>query len=111
MKLTLQVSMTGINPAFHDPYHIAKVFIGLKSSNQAWDEMDILCRDVSTGYHNQEMTREGFAYSMPMKKQEKKTKSFTHSLYENVQMRTESVAGTYVNVEDFKDGLPHQITC
>jgi len=44
-------------------------------------------------------------------KQEKKTKRFTHSLYENVQMNSESVAGTYINIEDFKDGLSHQITC
>lgn len=109
VKITLQVKLSGINPAFHDPNHITKIFIGLKSSNQLWDEMDILCNDQSTGYHNQEMTREGFAYSVPMTKQEKKTKRFIHSLYENVQAYSTSVCGTYINIEDFKDGLAHPV--
>ena len=113
-KITLSVKITGIDNGnsganFHDTNNITKVFIGLKSSNQLWDEMDILNRDVSTGYHNQEMTREGFAYSTPMHKQEKKTKRFTHSLYENVQEYSTSVCGTYVNIEDFKDGAAHDV--
>ncbi len=110
VKVKLQVRLTGLNAAtFQDNYNITKIFIGLKSSNQLWDEMGINCRDQSTGYLQQEMTREGFAYSTPMHKQEKKTKKFIHSLYENVQNYSTSVCGTYINMKDFADGLAHPV--
>ena len=56
-----------------------------------------------------ECVREGFAYSTIKPKQEKKTKKFTHSLYENVSYYSSSVCGTYINIADFKDGLPHPV--
>ena len=41
--------------------------------------------------------------------QEKKTRKYTHSLYENVSYYSPSICGAYINVQDFKDGLPHDV--
>ena len=42
-----------------------------------------------------------------MSKQEKATKRFIHSLYENVSQYAKSICGVYINVDDFKDGQEH----
>ena len=73
------------------------------------DQLQILCRNLNTGYQQNECCREGFAYSAIKPYNEKKTKKYTHSLYENVSNYSPSVCGTYINVEDFKDGLPHDV--
>ena len=45
-KVKLRVRLTGLSEAtFQDNYNNTKIFIGLKSSNQLWDEMGINCRD------------------------------------------------------------------
>ena len=41
---------------------------------------------------------------------ERKTRRFIHSLYENVSNVSSSVCGEYLDVDDFKDGLPHEFT-
>lgn len=71
--------------------------------------MQILCRNLNTGYQQNECCREGFAYSVIKPYNEKKTKNYTHSLYENVSNYSPSVCGIYINVEDFKDGLPYNV--
>ena len=69
-----------------------------------------MCRNLSTDYQQNECVREGAAYSFIKPQQEKKTKKYTHSLYENVKYYSPSICGTYINVQDFKDGLPHEVT-
>lgn len=104
------IQITGIDSAnFDDVYHLCKIFIGLKSSNQLLDQLQILCRNLSTDYQQNECIREGFAYSTVKTQQEKKTKRYTHSLYENVSNYSPSVCGTYINLVDFKDGQPHPV--
>ena len=44
-----------------------------------------------------------------MSKQEKATKRFIHSLYENVSQYAKSICGVYINVDDFKDGQEHVV--
>jgi hypothetical protein len=39
----------------------------------------------------------------------KKSKKYTHSLYDNVSKYNESVCGTFIDVEDFKDGEQHPV--
>ena len=73
------------------------------------DQLQILCNNLSTGYQQNECCREGFAYSTLKPKQEKKTRKYVHSLYENVSYYSPSVCGTYINVADFKDGLAHPV--
>ena len=108
VRLTLQ--LTGIDAAkFTDDNHFFKLFVGFKSSNQILDQLQILCRNLSTGYQQNECCREGFAYATLKPKQEKKTRKYIHSLYENVDIYSPSVCGTYINVADFKDGLPHEV--
>ena len=89
---------------FTDSNHLIKLFVGWKSSNQAVRQMQIWVNGHSIGYNQQEMIREGFAYSSCMSKQEKATKRFIHSLYENVSKYAKSICGVYLNVDDLKSG-------
>ena len=107
VKTTLQ--LIGIDPSFEDRDHLCKLFVGFKSSNQILDQLQINCRNLSTGYQQNECCREGFAYSTLKPKQEKKTRKYVHSLYENVSIYSPSVCGTYIDIVDFKDGQPHQV--
>ena len=107
VKLTLQ--LTGIDSNFNDPDHICKIFVGFKSSNQILDQLQITCNNLNTGYQQNECCREGFAYSTIKPRVEKKRKRYVHSLYENVSAYSQSVCGTYINIVDFKDGLPHDV--
>ena len=107
VKATLQ--LIGIDPSFEDKDHLCKLFVGFKSSNQILDQLQINCRNLSTGYQQNECCREGFAYSTLKPKQEKKTRKYVHSLYENVSIYSPSVCGTYIDIVEFKDGLPHQV--
>ena len=108
-KVKLVLQLTGIDSAFADVNRICKLFVGFKSSNQILDQLQIMCRNLSTDYQQNECVREGAAYSFIKPQQEKKTKKYTHSLYENVKYYSPSICGTYINVQDFKDGLPHEV--
>ena len=103
------LQLTGISGSFTDTNRLCKIFVGFKSSNQILDQLQLLCDNLSTGYQQNECCREGFAYSTLKPKQEKKTRKYVHSLYENVSYYSPSVCGTYINVADFKDGLPHPV--
>lgn len=108
VKLVLQ--LVGIDAsAFNDKDQLCKLFVGFKSSNQILDQLQILCRNHSTKYQQNECCREGFAYSTLKPVQEKKTRKYVHSLYENVAIYSPSVCGTYINIAEFKDGLPHEV--
>ena len=107
VKLTLQLS--GIASTFADANRICKLFVGFKSSNQILDQLQIMCRNLSTDYQQNECVREGAAYSFIKPQQEKKTKKYTQSLYENVKYYSPSICGAYINIQDFKDGLPHEV--
>ena len=110
-NVELNLQLVGIDKTnFEDVDHLCKLFVGFKSSNQILDQLQILCRNLSTDYQQNECLREGFAYSTIKPKQEKKTKKYTHSLYENVSYYSPSVCGTYINIADFKDGLPHKVS-
>lgn len=109
-KIKLMLQLSGIDPSvFNDADHLCKIFVGFKSSNQILDQLQINSRNLSTDYQQNECCREGFAYSTIKPKQEKKTKKYTHSLYENVSYYSSSICGTYINIADFKDGLPHAV--
>ena len=108
-QVKLMLQLTGIDPTFADKDHLCKIFVGFKSSNQILDQLQITCRNLSTGYQQNECCREGFAYSTLKPKQEKKTRKYVHSLYENVSIYSPSVCGTYIDIAEFKDGLPHPV--
>ena len=110
-NIELNLQLIGIDKDnFEDVDHLCKVFVGFKSSNQILDQLQVTCRNISTDYQQNECCREGFAYSNIKPKQEKKTKKYVHSLYENVSYYSPSVCGTYINIADFKDGLPHKVS-
>ena len=108
-QVRLMLQLTGIDPTFADKDHLCKLFVGFKSSNQILDQLQITCRNLSTGYQQNECCREGFAYSTLKPRNEKKTRKYVHSLYENVSIYSPSVCGTYIDIAEFKDGLPHPV--
>ena len=108
-KISVDLQLTGIDSTFNDPERLCKLFVGWKSSNQILDELQILSRNQSSNYQQNEMVREGFAYSNVKGRAERIRHRFSHSLYENVSYKNDSVCGTYINVQDFKDGLPHKV--
>ena len=110
VKVQAGFKLQGITAAnFNDSNHLIKLFVGHKSSNQMVRQLQIWVNGHSIGYNQQEMIREGFAYSSCMSKQEKATKRFIHSLYENVSQYAKSICGVYINVDDFKDGQEHVV--
>ena len=85
-----------------DPNNFYKLFVGLKSSNQLFDRLEILHNNVNVGYQQNECVREGFLYSAVKPETEKKRRRFVHSLWENVSTYSQTHAGSYVNLNSFK---------
>ncbi len=109
-NVTITVKLSQALTGYTDTEHLGKVFIGFRSSNQVLDQLQINCRNMNTGYQQNECCREGFAYSNIKPKCEKKTKRYIHSLYENVSNYSSSVCGVYANLADIADGLAHDYT-
>lgn len=85
-----------------DPNNLYKLFVGFKSSNQIFDRLEILHNNVNVGYQQNECIREGFLYSAVKPEDEKKRRRFVHSLWENVVNYSQTIAGSYVNLNNFK---------
>lgn len=109
IKLTLQLSKDIQASHVNDTNHLGKLFVGFKSSNQLLDQLQIYSNNVSTGYQQNECCREGYCYSTIKPYSEKKTRKYTHSLYENVSDYSQSVCGTYIDLSDFRDGQKHDV--
>ena len=109
IKLTLQLSKDIQATHVNDTNHLGKLFVGFKSSNQLLDQLQIYSNNVSTGYQQNECCREGYCYSTIKPYSEKKTRKYTHSLYENVSDYSHSVCGTYIDLSDFRDGQKHDV--
>ena len=109
IKLTLQLSKDIQATHVNDTNHLGKLFVGFKSSNQLLDQLQIYSNNVSTGYQQNECCREGYCYSTIKPYSEKKTRTYTHSLYENVSDYSQSVCGTYIDLSDFRDGQKHDV--
>ena len=109
IKLTIQLSKDIQSTHVNDTEKLGKIFVGFKSSNQLLDQLQIYSNNLSTGYQQNECCREGFCYSTIKPYSEKKTRKYTHSLYENVSDYSQSVCGTYVDLVDIMDGQKHDI--
>ena len=88
----------------NDPNNFYKLFVGFKSSNQLFDRLEILHNNVNVGYQQNECIREGFLYSVLKPETEKMRRRFVHSLWENISNYSQTHAGSYVNLNSFKDG-------
>ena len=109
IKLTIQLSKDIQSTHVNDSEKLGKIFVGFKSSNQLLDQLQIYSNNLSTGYQQNECCREGFCYSTIKPYSEKKTRKYTHSLYENVSDYSQSVCGTYVDLVDIMDGQKHDV--
>ena len=109
IKLTLQLSDVINDIHSGDEKQLGKVFVGFKSSNQLLDQLQIYSNNVSSGYQQNECCREGYCYSTIKPYSEKKTRKYTHSLYENVSSYSQSVCGTYIDLVDIMDGQKHDV--
>jgi hypothetical protein len=110
IEFMLQYTYEGTSDPLNDPENLAKLFVGFKSSNQIFHQMWIRNRNHGTGYEQSEMCREGFAMSQSMDFNSKKSKKYTHTLYDDVAVYNENVCGTFINVSDFIDGSPHPVS-
>ena len=99
----LQLQLIGLDPDFTDLQDLLQVFVGFKSSNQILDQLQIMSNNITTSYQNNECLREGFAYSTIKAYDQKKTRRYVHSLYENVVEYSPSVCGCYVPLNRFKN--------
>mgnify|MGYP000012680871 FL=1 len=109
IKLTLQLSEVITDIHSGDEKQLGKIFVGFKSSNQLLDQLQIYSNNISSGYQQNECCREGFCYSTIKPYSEKKTRKYTHSLYENVSDYSQSVCGTYVDLNTLMDGQKHDV--
>mgnify|MGYP001117667703 FL=1 len=109
IKLTLQLSKDIQATHVNDTEKLGKIFVGFKSSNQLLDQLQIYSNNISSGYQQNECCREGFCYSTIKPYSEKKTRKYTHSLYENVSDYSQSVCGTYVDLNTLMDGQKHDV--
>ncbi|KAH0786615.1 hypothetical protein GPJ56_009469 [Histomonas meleagridis] len=109
LRITVQLSKAISSSNLQDPENLTKIFIGFKSSNQLLDQLQIMSNNISTGYQQNECCREGYCYSTIKPYAEKKTRKYTHSLYENVSEYSQSVCGTYVDLNTIADGNKHDI--
>ena len=109
IKLTIQLSKDIQTTHVNDTEKLGKIFVGFKSSNQLLDQLQIYSNNLSTGYQQNECCREGFCYSTIKPYSEKKTRKYTHSLYENVSDYSQSVCGTYVDLNTLMDGQKHDV--
>ena len=109
IKLTIQLSKDIQTTHVNDTEKLGKIFVGFKSSNQLLDQLQIYSNNLSTGYQQNECCREGYCYSTIKPYSEKKTRKYTHSLYENVSDYSQSVCGTYVDLVDIMDGQKHDV--
>ena len=109
IKLTIQLSKDIQSTHVNDTEKLGKIFVGFKSSNQLLDQLQIYSNNISSGYQQNECCREGFCYSTIKPYSEKKTRKYTHSLYENVSDYSQSVCGTYVDLNTLMDGQKHDV--
>ena len=109
IKLTIQLSKDIQTTHVNDTEKLGKIFVGFKSSNQLLDQLQIYSNNISSGYQQNECCREGFCYSTIKPYSEKKTRKYTHSLYENVSDYSQSVCGTYVDLNTLMDGQKHDV--
>ena len=102
LDLSLNTDMTQLNK-IDDPNNLYKLFIGFKSSNQLFDRLEILHNNVNVGYQQNECISEGFLYSTVKPESEKKRRRFVHSLWQNISNYSQTHAGSYINLNSFKN--------
>ena len=101
LDLQLNTDLAKLNE-IDDPNNYYKLFVGFKSSNQLFDRLEILHNNINVGYQQNECIREGFLYSVLKPETEKKRRRFVHSLWENISNYSQTHAGVYVNLNEFK---------
>ena len=62
-----------------------KIFLGWKNANEVLRQLEIENMNVDTNYLQTECAKEGFCYSVYKPREEKKSRKYAHSLYEDVQ--------------------------
>lgn len=85
-----------------DPDHLIKLFAVVKDSNQLVYQLMINHNNVDVGYQQNESIREGFLYGVMKPENEKIRRRFVHTLWENVSNYSNTICGSYMNLDDFR---------
>ena len=70
-------------------------FLGWKNANEVFKQIEVENMNCSTQYLQNEASKEGFCYSTYMPREEKMSKKFVHSRYEDVRQFKAGVCGVY----------------
>ena len=103
MSVNFQVGLeTKIEPtAFLTASHLQYIFVGFKNAVEIISDCKFYCNGELIGsYHQNEMTRESYAYNSTRPKDVKNGTSKAHSLWENVINMSPNVAGVYIPLKD-----------
>jgi hypothetical protein len=93
ISVDIPVTATGIDAGLIDPDHLLKVFVGWRSSNQAFRETGMLANGSDTNYKSNYLQIEGFAYARNKCNNELQRKRGVHTLYQNVWQYMPAVCG------------------
>lgn len=96
----------GLNPSLNDPHNLLKIAVYHKGSNQIFKEGEVFCGG-STDYNNNQLMREGFAYTNCKPRSEKSNKKNIYTLAENIDIDSDCIAGGKINLSTYKDGNIH----
>ena len=104
----LDKALTGINEK--DTNKLLQIFVGLKNAAEFFGKLDTICNNIMLKNTQDDGVREQFAYNSIKGRSQKATAKFSHSTWENVSNRNESVAGIYIPLADIADGQPHKFS-
>jgi hypothetical protein len=110
-KIRAMAQIAGLAPQadWSETDRLAKGFLGYKASCQAIDRLAIWRNDKKLVYDNNFVPEEGFCYASLRSWSMRDRKKYIHTLYETALRQLPNVAGTYINLYDFADGLAHPV--
>jgi hypothetical protein len=109
IEVLLQIAGLTASAQWVDSDRLAKAFIGYKASCQAIERLTIFWNGQKMDYDDQYVPEEGFCYASLRSWSMRDRKRYIHTLYETARQYLPNVAGTYINLFDFPDGLAHPV--
>jgi hypothetical protein len=109
IEASLQIAGLAAQATWTDTDRLTKAFLGYKASCQAIERMAIWCNGHKLDYDEQFAPEVGFCYASLRSWSMRDRKRYIHTLYEAARQYLPNVAGTYISLYDFADGLPHPV--
>ena len=75
-----------------------RLFVGWKNANEAFRQLEVENNNIDCDYLQTEMAKESCAYSAYMPDEEKKSRRYAHSRWEDVEKGIPGPAGIYIDI-------------